>query len=423
MCCDGAVRLASRRDPAARDIQLAAGAFVLGAVMLALGGYAGLPATIPVSRWVFLIPLAVLCVALGLRRVAPLTGLGIGVVAVTGDVLLGASLANVLVFSQVLYDMCVHGPAWLWRWALRISIALTALGAGAGVVVTGSWRGAAVGIPFALVLVLSVVSAISVRQYRDQAAAERARAEQTARLSELDRQQAVAAERTRMARELHDLVANHLSAVAIHATALLSVPDLDRAASRQALQVIRASSVQGLAEMREMVNLLRDPAAPDQGAVEPPGVATLRQGYASNRGQAVRLADAERLFDVVRRAGLAVTVSVAGPEQPLPVDVDLAAYRILQESLTNALKHGDGRVEVSIGYEPRTVRLRVTNSISASGSPVPGSGSGLTGMRERAELLGGRLSAQRCGDTWQVRAQLPTPIGSTVASWRGSASS
>ena len=80
----------------------------------------------------------------------------------------------------------------------------------------------------ALIAVLPVVTGISVRQYRDQAAAERARAEQTARLAELDRRQAVAAERTRMARELHDVVANHLSAVAIHATAALSLRDLDR---------------------------------------------------------------------------------------------------------------------------------------------------------------------------------------------------
>lgn len=390
MCCDNRVRLADRRNPAARDVQLAIAGFVLGALVLALGGFVGIPAVLPAPHWAFLLPLTVLSVALGLRRIAPLIALGLAVVAVTFDVLLGASLANAVMFSQVLYEVCVHGPRWLWRWALRVSIVNTVAAAIIGVVVTGSWRGAAVGTPFALVFVLSVVTAISVRQARDQAATERARAEQTARLSELDRQQAVTAERVRMARELHDLIANHLSAVAIHATALLSV-DLDRTASRQALQVIRNSSVQGLAEMREMVSLLRDPVSADPV-------------------DRIRLADADRLFDVVRRAGLAVTVTVAGPEQPLPVDVDLAAYRILQESLTNALKHGDGTADVNIGYESSGVALRVSNAVSADGSPVPGSGSGLTGMRERAELLGGRFTAGRCGDDWQVRADLPIQV-------------
>ncbi|MEK8109836.1 histidine kinase dimerization/phosphoacceptor domain-containing protein [Micromonospora sp. M12] len=90
--------------------------------------------------------------------------------------------------------------------------------------------------------VLPVLTGVSVRQYRDQAAAERARAEQTARLVELDRRQAVSAERARMARELHDVVANHLSAVAIHATAVLSVPGLDRGQVESALRVIRGAA-------------------------------------------------------------------------------------------------------------------------------------------------------------------------------------
>ena len=156
----------------------------------------------------------------------------------------------------------------------------------------GQWRGAALGVLVVLAGLLPVLTGISVRQYRDQAAAERARAEQTARLVELDRRQAVSAERARMARELHDVVANHLSAVAIHATAVLSVPGLDRGQVESALRVIRESSVQGLAEMRQMIEVLREPGT---GA-----------GLATPEVVTARLAEADGLVDRVRAAGLAV---------------------------------------------------------------------------------------------------------------------
>ena len=240
---------------------------------------------------------------------------------------------------------------------------LTTLAAVIAMIIFGSWRGAAVGIPFALVFVLTTVTAISVRQYRDQAAAERARADQTARLAELDRTQAVTAERNRMARELHDVIANHLSAVAIHATALLSVKDLTaRSRPTEALRVIRENSVHGLAEMREMVELLRDPGGGPAGdGATRPRLADARPGSPSSW----------------RSAGLAVDLVVRGPQRPLPVSVDLAAYRILQESLTNALKHGGGRAEVGIDYGPAMVRLDVRNAISPTArSAVPGSAPG-----------------------------------------------
>ena len=207
----------------------------------------------------FLPPLVAVCVAVGLRRVAPRASLAVGTGALVVDTALGSSLGTVLVYTQVLYDACVYGPPRLWRWLLRITVALSLVGVVVGVLAYGQWRGAALGVLVVLAGVLPVLTGISVRQYRDQAAAERARAEQTARLVELDRRQAVSAERARMARELHDVVANHLSAVAIHATAVLSVPGLDRGQVESALRVIRESSVQGLAEMRQMIEVLREP--------------------------------------------------------------------------------------------------------------------------------------------------------------------
>src|SRR5688572_12849577 len=385
--------LVARPNTLARDVQLAVAAFLVGLLVLALGGFLLIPTPgAELSRAWAIAPLVVLCVALGLRRVAPLTSLGLGLLGLAADVALGGTIANVLIFTQVLYEACVHGPAWLWRWALWVSVALTTLAAVTSMVIFGSWRGAAAGIPFALVFVLTTVTAISVRQYRDQAAAERTRAEQTARLAELDRAQAVTAERNRMARELHDVIANHMSAIAIHATALLSRRDLTGERSTEALRVIRENSVLGLAEMRAMVELLRDPGGP----------------AAADHATRPRLADARTLAEQLRATGLAVHLSVRGPHRSLPVSVDLAAYRILQESLTNALKHGGGRADVEVHYADGMVALDVRSDLGAGGAAVPGSGAGIIGMRERAELLGGRLTAGPTDGRWRVRAELPT---------------
>src|SRR5690606_15330720 len=219
------------------------------------------------------------------------------------DVLLGGSLATILVFTQALYETCVYGPAWLWRWVLRVSVALTVVSAILGPLALGQWQGLGLAVVPALVFVLPTITAVTVRQYRDQAAADRARAEQTARLAELDRRQAVTAERNRMARELHDVIGNRLSAVAIHASALLSVKNLDPDTVERALRVIRENGVQGLAEMRQMVELLRDPRGGGDADRDSPTNA--------------RLAEAERLVTQVRDAGLAVELAITGQPRPL----------------------------------------------------------------------------------------------------------
>jgi signal transduction histidine kinase len=409
------------------DAVLAGASLAGGLVLLSLGNYNTLNPPARTPREYFLIPLAAVCAAVFLRRRAR-TSLAVGTAAVVVDVALGASLGTLLIYTQVLYDACVYGPARLWRWLLRLSVAATVLGALAGVAAVRAWHGVGIGVVFALVALLPVLTGISVRQYRDQAVAERERAEQTARLAELDRRQAVTAERTRMARELHDVVANHLSAVAIHATAALSLPDLDSAGVRRALGVIRESGVQGLAEMRRMIELLRDA---DDGRAGHPGDAG-RAEHAGRLDPAGRdpvgrdaaIADPparagldglDGLVGRARAAGLAVTVDTTGAPRTLPVAVDLAAYRIVQESLTNALKHGGGRAEVTVAYCPDRVALTVDSPLPDGGYAgdraldVPGSGAGLVGMRERTDLLAGRLSAGPLDGAglWRVHAELP----------------
>jgi signal transduction histidine kinase len=375
------------RNTLARDLLLAAVALAGGLVLLGLRVYLTERAAAHPQAY-FLPGLVVVCVGLALRRVAPLLGLGLSVVAFAVDVALGGSLGTMLVFIQVLFEVCVHGPPWLWRWALRVSVGLTVVSTVVAVFVAGPGAGAIVAVFAALVLILPVVSAITVWQYRDQAAAERVRAEQTARLAELDRWQAVTAERTRMARELHDVIANHLSAAAIHATAALSVHKRDPDAVAQALKVIRENSVQGLAEMRQMIELLREGAGDDEPT-------------------RVRLAELDQLIAQARGAGLTVRLETSGEPRPLPVGVDLAAYRIVQESLTNALKHGTGRADVAVTYGSGVVSLTVENPINGK-SAVPGAGAGLIGMRERTALLHGRFDAGVEGTRWRVHAELPT---------------
>ncbi|MET8280749.1 histidine kinase [Micromonospora sp. NPDC005174] len=383
-----------------RDLTLAGASLVGGLVLYGLGMQPQIVPHPDVPPALFLVPLLAVCGAVGLRRVAPRASLAVGTGALVVDTALGNSLGTVVVYTQVLYDACVYGPPRLWRWLLGITVTLSVVGAVAGVLGFGQWRGAAVGVPVVLAGLLPVLTGISVRQYRDQAAAERTRAEQTARLVELDRRQAVSAERARMARELHDVVANHLSAVAIHATAVLSVRGLERGQVESALRVIRESSVQGLAEMRQMIELLREP---DGGG----------HGVAGTVPEAVtaRLAEADGLVEQIRAAGLAVRFRTDGTPGPLPVGVDLAAYRIVQESLTNALKHGTGEADLTIAYRLAEVVLTVENPVRPDGSELPGAGAGLVGMRERVALLAGRFAAGPRDGRWQVSAALPTGEG------------
>ncbi|GIG90256.1 sensor histidine kinase [Plantactinospora endophytica] len=500
-------RLSLERGSLSRDVAVASASLAGGLLMMALGVYNPInPSLLDAPPGLSVGTLAVTCLAVALRRVATRRGLALGTVAFAVDLVFGSTLPTTLVYTQVLFDSCVYGPPRLWRRLLRINLVVTGVAVLVGVLVMSpAWQGVGLGIPVVLIGVLPVVSGIGVRQYRDQAAAERARAEQTARLAELDRRQAVAAERSRMARELHDVIANHLSAVAIHATAALSVSGLDRAQLDQALRVIRENSVQGLAEMRQMIGLLREPADAESAPLSsrpeavPPGTGPALRGAGSGPaggvgalpgggtgsvsgggvgsasggrveavpggvgavpGQRVlagaeparlgtvdgpvraRLAEVDRLVGQARDAGLAVRFETTGEVRPLPVGVDLAAYRIVQESLTNALKHGAGPTTLTICHERRSVSLTIENPLAHGGEPgtaeprtaeprnaeprpadprtgeprtarvaagagLPGAGAGLIGMRERAALLGGRFEAGPSGSSWRVHAELP----------------
>jgi signal transduction histidine kinase len=251
-------------------------------------------------------------------------------------------------------------------------------------------------VPF---LVTPVWWATNIRQQRDVADAERANAEQLATIAELDRSAAVAAERARMARDLHDVIAGHLSAIAIQSEAALTMGDAAPALGKQVLKSVRENSISALEEMRAMIGLLRSESGSDGASLETTAPA--------------RLAELSKLIESARTSGIQVEVvaEVDGGER-LPAAIDLTAYRIAQEALTNAMKHApDSLVTVEIRRGDGVLTVEVRNDRRAPVRPrtdvVTGTGTGLLNMRERANAVGGSLSAGPAGSGWLVRAELP----------------
>jgi signal transduction histidine kinase len=248
-----------------------------------------------------------------------------------------------------------------------------------------------VGAILALSLVSPVLSGLVVRQHRDNAEMQRLRAEQVATLAEFDRRAAVAAERAQMARELHDVIANELSAVALHSSAILKMPDMGADDVRRALTVIRESSVRGLAEMRRMIVFLR-----------------AREDLANAGPVTPDLDEIGQLVEQLGRPDLKITFEVLGTLGELPAAVELAAYRIVQESLTNVLKHaGPGRGELLVDHRADVLVITMVSPLGRRDTALEGSGAGLVGMRERAVLLGGTFTAGPSRGHWRVRAELP----------------
>jgi signal transduction histidine kinase len=219
--------------------------------------------------------------------------------------------------------------------------------------------------------------------------------------TELVRAQAAAqtamAERLRIARELHDIVAHSIGIIAIQAGSGRRVCDASPAEARDALAAIEATSREALSGLRRMMTGLRH-AEPGSG----PGQAPL--------GPAPGLADIERLAAMTLDAGVQVEVEWLGNREPLPADIDLSAFRIIQEAVTNVVRHaGTDRCLVWIDQQDGYLSIEVTDS--GRGSSAAGTGYGITGMRERAALLGGNFSAgPRPGGGFQVTARLPVPV-------------
>jgi signal transduction histidine kinase len=225
------------------------------------------------------------------------------------------------------------------------------------------------------------------RLRREQLAELNQRAERAEQDADRERLLAVAEERTRIARDLHDSAAHAINVIAVRAGAARLHQDPQRALAT--LTAVEELARQTAAEIDQIVGHLRDPLARE--AVEtPPGLASL-----------------DTLVAAHTAAGLDVALTTKATPQPLGSTADQAAYRILQEALTNAARHGAGSVRIALTYHETSVEITVTNPGRPQGHHQRTTGHGLIGMRERATLLGGTFATEHTGGTFTIRATLP----------------
>ncbi|WBB76325.1 sensor histidine kinase [Micromonospora sp. WMMD1128] len=225
---------------------------------------------------------------------------------------------------------------------------------------------------------------------------------------EAESRAAVAEERTRIARELHDVVAHSLAVMIVQADGVRFTLDRDPATAREAAKVVADTGRQALEDMRRLVGVLREPSRP-----EPAAVADEPAGEPAHRRPA--LVELPALLDRFRAAGLRIDCAGAGTPVPLPPGLELTVYRVVQESLTNALKHAGvgASVELTLDWDADTVAVRAVDD--GRGRPVvrpaPSGGHGLVGMRERVGVYDGSLAAgPTLAGGWRVEVRLPLPV-------------
>jgi signal transduction histidine kinase len=345
---------------------------------------------------IWLVP-AVVYAALMARRRFPLSTMA---VAVIGSVLLMAEgMAYPLTLPAVFYALCLFaleaGPGRTLAAGLTVKAALLSAALIAHPGITG----------FVILLwaALAVTTGSATRSHR----AYVAEVEKRARRAEQDREdeanRRVAEERLRIARELHDAVGHHVALINVQAAALTCLlDDKDLLQAGESVAHIQRASEEALEELRLTVGLLREPGAavpsvPSVPAEPLPGLSQLEELISSFAG-----------------AGLQVTRTVTGQARPLPEAVELTAYRIIQESLTNTCKHaGCDTAVVRLGYAAAALSLAVEDGgmpAARTSWQTPG-GNGIVGMRERVAALGGRLSAgPRPDGGYRVYAELPLRV-------------
>lgn len=310
--------------------------------------------------------------------------------AVSAAAIIFASLAippgsiggpDVPVAGALVYGLCLYAVALRCRPRIVAATAAVTV-AGAAFIDPGT-------VPqIAFLAAVPILLGVVVRVWRS---GERQLEEQERRHSG---ERALLEERQRIARELHDVVAHHMSVIAIQAEAAPYKTADPPPELVESFGEIRASALAGLAELRRVLGVLR---TGEPGTAPQPGLAEL-----------------DTLLDSARSGGVSVAVTCSGNPVDLPEGVDLSAYRIVQEGLSNAMRHAPGsHVQVQVAYRPDSLALEICNDAVASvlvagGAREAGGGHGLVGMRERATMLGGSLDAGPTGDGgFRVAAVLP----------------
>jgi signal transduction histidine kinase len=338
--------------------------------------------------WRYVVVLVCALAATQLRRRMPATATVVAGALTLLPPTLGASVLTCAVLTQIcLFSAVVRHSreravalAALTGVQLSAAVALSAADSGGyvSVAIVLPWTGLVLGAGFA------------VRSHRDyvRALEDSAAATQAARESEAERR--VADERVRIARDLHDAVAHSFAVINVHAGAAERTLDTDPARAAVALAEVRRASRRVMHELRDIVSVLR------AGDDDVTGVPASADGIGA-------------LLEEAATTGLAVTVDVSTDLGGLDPVADVALYRVLQESLTNARRHGTGSVTVTISGDPDAVTLVVSNPCRSVPDDRPG-GFGLIGMHERVQRAGGRISASSDDQgMFQVRVRLPRP--------------
>jgi signal transduction histidine kinase len=286
------------------------------------------------------------------------------------------------------------------RYDRRVSVAAALVAAATfAAVIFAKSTGSQIAVTGFLSTMLAVVVVLALGDWSHTRRRYAAAIEDNARLQEAEREErsrrALEDERERIARELHDIVTHHVSVIVIQAGAGLTALDRRPEQARGALEAIDRTSRAALTDMRRMFGIIGETTTGAEEARAPlPGLARLGE-----------------LIEEVRAAGLPVELSMDGAQRPLEAGVELAGYRIIQEALTNALKHARGaRARVRVGYEPRALDIDVTDQGGRGDRDLGGSGGGgrgLIGMRERVAVYGGDFDAGPTPTGFRVHARLP----------------
>jgi len=322
----------------------------------------------------------ILAAALALRRRYPLAA---GVVGQTASLVQFTIARDIQIIATSVAWFCVLYGLTVWTSQRRFTL-------GAAYVAASNFFPAIAGygkpnsvVPFGVVtlVVMLLIRRVLGDRERRLALAERER--------DVVAREAVVEERARIARELHDAIAHNVSMMVVQAGAERRTL-ADASPTREVLETVEHIGRAALTEMRRLVGMLR---SEDDDLLTPqPG-----------------LRDLPTLISQVREAGLPVDLEIDGDPRALPVGLDLSAYRIVQEALTNALKHaGDAHATVRVGYGADSLELEIVDDGPGDGAAVAGGGHGLVGMRERVALYGGRFEAdRRASGGFAVRVLLP----------------
>jgi signal transduction histidine kinase len=332
--------------------------------------------------WAYVL-IALVYLPLAVRRRAPLT------------VLVSTAACTLCYFTLGYYHVvvvCGLGLAFYTVAALCPRKAVAKCAAGSLLVLLWGTRLAEPGIgPLSVVFVTVMVAVLWVTGDRSRRLAERGErlavlTEQLRLQQEEKAQRAVMAERMSIARELHDVVAHHVSAISVQTGLAGYVFTSDPGTAREALKTIAGSAHEAMAEMRRMLVVLREGT---ERAQEEEGAGTLNASPGLGR--------LEQLARRVKAAGVSVDVRITGTPFALPPGADLCVYRVIQEALTNVMKHAPAaHASVTVHYEEAAVRVRVTDDgrkPDLAGTPQGPAGHGLIGMRERAGVYGGTVTA------------------------------